>query len=64
MKVGDLIEYDDGSVGLVTSAPYNASGVLRHVSVVNVLWQGTDKPSKMDVTAIKSGTVRLVNESR
>ena len=64
MKVGDLIEYDDGSVGLVTSAPYNASGVLRHVSVVNVLWQGDDRPSKMDVTAVKSGTVRLVNESR
>ncbi len=64
MKVGDLIEYDDGSVGLVTSAPYNASGLLRHVSVVNVLWQGDDRPSKMDVTAIKTGTVRLVNESR
>ena len=64
MQVGDLIEYDDGTVGLITSAPYNASGVLRHVSVVNVLWQGSDKPSKVDVTAIKNGTVRLVNESR
>ncbi len=64
MKVGDLIEYDDGSVGLVTSAPYNASGVIRDVIVVDVLWQGSDRPSKMDVTAIKSGTVRLVNESR
>ena len=65
MKVGDLIEYHgDGTVGLIASAPYNASGVLRHVLVVDVLWQGDDRPSKMDVTAIKSGTVRLVNESR
>jgi len=65
MKVGDLIEYDeDGTVGIITSAPYNASGVLRHVSVVNVLWQGRDQPSKMDTAAIRSGTVRLVNESR
>ena len=64
MQVGDLIEHDDGSVGLVTSAPYNASGVLRHVLVVDVLWQGDDRPSKMDVTAIKSGAVRLISESR
>ncbi len=62
MKVGDLIEYDDGSVGLVTSAPYSAFN--GKVSVVNVLWQGSDKPSKMDITAIKSGTVRVVDESR
>tara|TARA_Y100000593_G_scaffold74934_1_gene138082 strand:+ start:536 stop:724 length:189 start_codon:yes stop_codon:yes gene_type:complete len=62
MKVGDLIEYDDGTVGIVTSAPYSAFN--GKVSVINVLWQGSDKPSKMDVTAIKSGTVRLVNENR
>lgn len=62
MQVGDLIEYDDGSVGLVTSAPYSAFN--GKVNVVNVLWQGSNKPSKMDVAAIKSGTVRLVNASR
>tara|TARA_R100000995_G_scaffold45044_1_gene21203 strand:+ start:126 stop:314 length:189 start_codon:yes stop_codon:yes gene_type:complete len=62
MKVGDLIEYDDGTVGIVTSAPYSAFN--GKVSVINVLWQGSDRPSKMDVTAIKNGTVRLVNESR
>jgi len=62
MKVGDLIEYDDGSVGIVTSAPYSAFN--GQVSVVNVLWQGSDKPSKMDITAIKSGIVRVVDESR
>jgi len=63
VKVGDLIEHD-GSLGLITSAPYNASGALRHVTVVNVLWQGCEEPSKMDVTAIKSGAVRLISESR
>ena len=63
MKVGDLIEYDeDGTVGIVTSAPYSAFN--GKVSVVNVLWQGRDEPSKMDIAAIRSGTVRLVNESR
>jgi len=62
VRVGDLIEYDDGSVGIVTSAPYSVFN--GQVSVVNVLWQGSDKPSKMDITAIKSGTVRVVDESR
>ena len=62
MKVGDLIEYDDGTVGIITSAPYSAFN--GKVSVVNVLWQGREQPSKMDVTAIKNGTVRLVSESR
>ena len=63
MKVGDLIEYhDDGTVGLITSAPYNAFN--GQVTVVNVLWQGREEPSKMDVAAIRSGTVRLINESR
>ena len=62
MKIGDLIEYDDGTVGLITSAPYSA--LNGQVSVVNVLWQGREQPSKMDVAAIRSGTVRLINESR
>tara|TARA_R100001594_G_scaffold100824_1_gene135440 strand:+ start:1520 stop:1708 length:189 start_codon:yes stop_codon:yes gene_type:complete len=62
MKVGDLIEYDDGTVGIITSAPYSVFN--GKVSVVNVLWQGSDKPSKMDTAAIRSGTVRLVNENR
>ena len=62
MKVGDLIEYDDGTVGIITSAPYSAFN--GKVSVVNVLWQGSDQPSKMDVTEIENGAVRLVSESR
>ena len=64
MKPGDLIKCQTGDVGLVISEPYNASGVLRRVSVVDVLWHGSDKPAVMDITAIDSGWASVINESR
>ena len=62
MKVGDLILCQTGDVGLVTSEPYNKYDYK--VRVVDVLWRGSDKPAVMDITALDSGWVRVINESR
>ena len=62
VKVGDLILCQTGDVGLVISEPYNKHSYK--VRVVDVLWGGSDKPAVMDVTALDSGWVSVINESR
>tara|TARA_B100000131_G_scaffold28102_1_gene26564 strand:+ start:901 stop:1128 length:228 start_codon:yes stop_codon:yes gene_type:complete len=64
-KVGDLIkEKFSGDLGIIVCEPYllRSFHTMQDVWCVNVLWQGSDHPSKMDVTAFKNGAVSLVNE--
>jgi hypothetical protein len=58
VKIGDLILCQTGNVGLVISEPYNKHDFK--VRVVDVLWQGSDKPAAMDVTAFDNGWASVI----
>jgi len=65
-KVGDLIrEKFSGDLGIIVTEPYplRSFHTMQDIWCVNVLWQGSDHPSKMDVSAFKNGAVSLVDET-
>ena len=64
LKTGDLIKdmsYDNG-VGLIVSEVrfYGSSGVR----YVEVLWNGSHKPQRIDTSTVRRGLIRVINESR
>jgi len=65
-KVGNLIrEKFSGDLGIIVTEPYplRSFHTMQDIWCVNVLWQGSDHPSKMDVSAFKNGAVSLVDET-
>ena len=58
LKIGDLVECDDDALGPIASIPYDIHD--GEVHVVDVLWSGCHKASRVDYTAFQNGAVKVI----